>query len=54
MLGQLKSAGVEEVQYVAFVADGSIAPVRTIDGPTTVAIAAKVGATRLIDNLRIG
>lgn len=54
MLDHLKSSGVDEVQYVAFVADGSIAPVRSIDGPTTVAIAAKVGATRLIDNVRIG
>ncbi len=54
MLDHLKSAGVDEVQYMAFVADGSITPVRRVDGPTTVAIAAKVGATRLIDNIRIG
>ena len=54
VLDHLQSAGIDDVQYVAFVADGSITPVRTIDGPTTVAIAAKVGATRLIDNLRIG
>jgi pantoate--beta-alanine ligase len=54
MLAHLKAAGVDEVQYIAFVAEGTIAPVRTIAGPTAVAIAAKVGATRLIDNVRIG
>jgi pantoate--beta-alanine ligase len=43
-----------EVEYVAFVADGTIAPVATITGPTVVALAAKVGKTRLIDNVRIG
>jgi pantoate--beta-alanine ligase len=54
MLAHLTSAGVDEVQYVAFVVEGTITPVRSVDGPTTVVIAAKVGATRLIDNLRIG
>jgi pantoate--beta-alanine ligase len=54
MFDHLKSSGVDEVQYVAFVADGTITPVESVDGPTTVAIAAKVGPTRLIDNLRIG
>ncbi|MGD9634726.1 MAG: pantoate--beta-alanine ligase [Pirellulales bacterium] len=54
MLTQLKSAGIEEVQYIGFVADGTITPVTRVDGPTTVAIAAKVGTTRLIDNVRIG
>jgi pantothenate synthetase len=41
------------VQYIAFVADGTVTPVTTIAGPTTVAIAAIVGKTRLIDNVRI-
>jgi pantoate--beta-alanine ligase len=39
-----------EVQYIAFVADGTVNPVERIDGPTTIAIAARVGKTRLIDN----
>ncbi len=39
-----------ELQYLAFVADGTVTPVETIDGPTTIAVAAKVGKTRLIDN----
>jgi pantoate--beta-alanine ligase len=50
MLEQIRAVGVE-VQYIAFVADGTITPVATLDGPTTVAIAATVGNTRLIDNV---
>jgi pantoate--beta-alanine ligase len=43
-------AGGIELQYIAFVEDGTVNPVERIDGPTTIAIAAKVGKTRLIDN----
>jgi pantoate--beta-alanine ligase len=43
-----------EVEYVAIVRDGTVEEVAEIDGPTTIAIAARVGATRLIDNLSIG
>src|SRR5262245_38754464 len=53
MMEHLRRAGVE-VQYIAFVADGTVTPVAKVEGPTVVAIAAKVGQTRLIDNLRIG
>jgi len=53
MLDHLKSSGVEEVQYIALVTDGTIVPVTRVEGATTVAIAAKVGTTRLIDNIRI-
>jgi pantoate--beta-alanine ligase len=49
----MRAVGVE-VQYIAFVADGTVTPVTTIDGPTTVAIAALVGKTRLIDNTFLG
>jgi pantoate--beta-alanine ligase len=42
-----------DVQYIAFVEDGTLDPVTRIDSPTTVAVAAKVGATRLIDNTLI-
>jgi pantoate--beta-alanine ligase len=51
MLEQIGSVGGVEVQYIAFVADGTITPVASLDGPATVAIAATVGKTRLIDNL---
>jgi pantoate--beta-alanine ligase len=50
----VQDAGGIELQYVAFVADGTVTPVDRVDGPMTVAIAALVGKTRLIDNLQIG
>lgn len=54
MFEQIRAVGGVDVQYIALVADGTVTPVTTVDGPTTVAIAAVVGTTRLIDNLRIG
>ena len=51
---EIERAGGVTLQYVAFVADGTMNAVDTIDGPTTVAIAATVGKTRLIDNTVIG
>ena len=51
---KLASAGVEQVQYIAFVQQGTVTPVERITGPTVVAIAAKVGEARLIDNHVIG
>jgi pantoate--beta-alanine ligase len=39
-----------ELQYIAVVADGTLTPVDTITGATTIALAATVGKTRLIDN----
>jgi pantoate--beta-alanine ligase len=53
MQKQINAVGGVDVQYIAFVADGTVSPVVAVDGPTTVAIAALVGKTRLIDNLRI-
>ncbi len=49
-------AGVQgvEVEYIAFVEAGTVQAVSTITGPTVVAIAARVGKTRLIDNCLIG
>ena len=38
----------------AFVADGTVDSVAQITGPTVVALAARVGTTRLIDNYTIG
>ena len=54
MLAHLAAAGGVNVEYVAIVRDETVDEVATIDGPVTIAIAAKVGTTRLIDNLRIG
>jgi pantoate--beta-alanine ligase len=54
MLAEMAAVGGVEVEYVAIVRDGTVEAVTEVDGPTTVAIAARVGRTRLIDNCRIG
>ncbi len=43
-----------DVEYLAFLEAGTLRPVTTLTGPTVVAIAARVGQTRLIDNHLIG
>ena len=50
----LSDAGVDDVEYVAFLAEGTVKEVEEMAGPTTIAIAARVGRTRLIDNHTIG
>jgi pantoate--beta-alanine ligase len=45
---------VDHVQYIAFLRDGTMESVDRIAGPTVIALAAKVGATRLIDNTLVG
>lgn len=57
LLSRLKThfaslSGVDP-EYIAFVEAGTVRPVEQINGPTVVAIAARVGQTRLIDNLLI-
>ena len=42
--------GMIALEYVAFVDPETFEPVPLVDRPTLVAIAARVGATRLIDN----
>ena len=54
MTHEIESVGGVQIQYIAIVADGTLTPVERIDGPTTIAIAATVGKTRLIDNTVIG
>lgn len=49
----LADGGVTEIDYIAFLADGTVDEVARITGPTTVALAARVGSTRLIDNLLV-
>jgi pantoate--beta-alanine ligase len=41
------------VEYIAIVEPETLAPVTTVDGRTVVAIAARVGGTRLIDNISL-
>ena len=49
MVKHLQAAGLE-VQYVELVRDETLDPVARIEGPTVVLVAARAGATRLIDN----
>lgn len=42
-----------ELQYVAVLRDGTMVEVETIEGPIVIAVAARVGQTRLIDNVRL-
>jgi pantoate--beta-alanine ligase len=49
----IAAVGGVEVEYIAFLRDGGVDEVSRLDGPTVVAIAARVGKTRLIDNLRL-
>jgi pantoate--beta-alanine ligase len=53
MRTQLAAAEIEP-EYIAFLADGTVHEVSTLTGPTVVALAARVGRTRLIDNHLIG
>jgi pantoate--beta-alanine ligase len=54
MIQEIDSVGGVQIQYIATVADGTLTPVERIDGPTTIALAATVGKTRLVDNTLIG
>jgi pantoate--beta-alanine ligase len=54
MLANIERVGGVDVQYIAFVSEGTLSAVERISGPTTVVIAATVGKTRLIDNVLIG
>jgi pantoate--beta-alanine ligase len=42
------------IQYIAIVEPHALAPVETVDGDTVIALAARVGGTRLIDNITLG
>ncbi|MFD4961152.1 pantoate--beta-alanine ligase [Microbacterium sp. NPDC058389] len=52
-VAELEAAGIHP-EYVAFVDPETFAPVAAVEGPVLVAIAARVGTTRLIDNTVIG
>jgi pantoate--beta-alanine ligase len=53
MTHEIESVGDVQIQYIAIVADGTLTPVERINGPTTIALAAIVGKTRLIDNILV-
>jgi pantoate--beta-alanine ligase len=54
MLNHIAAVGDVQVEYIAIVRDGTVAEIARIDGPAAIAIAARVGATRLIDSIRLG
>jgi pantothenate synthetase len=54
MKEHLAAAGIDDVEYIAFLADNTVEEVSSITGPTVVAIAVRVGRVRLIDNHTIG
>ena len=54
MQQHLEQVGGIELDYIAFVGEGTMEFVETITGPAVALIAARVGETRLIDNLILG
>jgi pantoate--beta-alanine ligase len=53
MQGELRADPAVKLEYIAIVDPGNLTPVREVDGRTIVAIAARIGTTRLIDNISL-
>lgn len=51
---RLAEAGFDPIDYVALVDAATLEPVERLDGPARLIAAAKLGRTRLIDNLPVG
>jgi pantothenate synthetase len=51
---ELQTEPAVTVEYVAIVEPEGLSPVPRVDGETIVAMAARVGGTRLIDNISLG
>ncbi len=54
MLESIQAVGGVEVEYIAFVAAGTVDLVQQIEGPTMIVLAGRVENTRLLDNCQIG
>jgi pantoate--beta-alanine ligase len=50
----LATESTVEVEYVAIVEPATLAPVETVDADTVIALAIRLGPTRLIDNIILG
>lgn len=50
----LHDGGIRQIDYLALLTPGTVQTVETLTGPTVVALAARVGPARLIDNHTIG
>ncbi len=53
-VARLAEAGFDPIDYVALVDAASLEPIEALDGPARLIAAAKLGRTRLIDNLAVG
>ena len=51
---RLKDAGFDPIDYVALVDAATLEPIDTLAGEARLIAAAKLGGTRLIDNLAVG
>jgi len=54
MLEHIHAVGGVEVEYIAFVAAGTVDEVDRVEGPTMIVLAGRVESTRLLDNCQIG
>jgi pantoate--beta-alanine ligase len=54
MRNELRKEPAVSVEYIAFAEPGTLTPVATVDEGTVIAIAARFGGTRLIDNITLG
>ena len=53
-MSRLDEAGFDPIDYVALVDAATLEPIDTLDGPARLLAAAKLGRTRLLDNLAVG
>lgn len=51
--GTLSRGGISDVEYVAIVDSKELTPLESIRGEVIIAVAARVGTTRLIDNVKL-
>ncbi|MCZ4341738.1 pantoate--beta-alanine ligase [Sphingomonadaceae bacterium G21617-S1] len=53
-VARLREAGFEPIDYIALVDAATLEPIERLDGAARLLAAAKLGRTRLIDNLAVG
>lgn len=53
MTSTVQDAGPAQIDYISVVDPETLAPLERIDAPALIALAVRIGGTRLIDNLRV-
>lgn len=53
LCAEMDSAGITKIDYVVIADPNTLQPIKTITAPAIALVAAHVGSTRLIDNLRL-